>query len=788
MRPVHHGPFPGLLSSAVAAAAWAAACSVGGVVVVSSVAGTVGLGGAAWVAGLAATALLVAGLATGMERYAVGRLGPADHVTLLRAALVCGVAALTVEEWGVRRPVTALVVLAGAALVLDAVDGRVARRTGTSSSFGARFDMEVDAFLILVLSVGVAHTVGGWVLLIGAARYVLAGAAVAVPWLRGSVPPRPWCKVVAAVQGVTLTVALSGVLPRLGGIALLLVALCLLVESFGREVWDLHRAAAGRPPLPRGAPQGTATVVAGTALWAALLLPGATAGPQPLSFLRIPLEGLVAVAVLATLGRRSRSAAAAAFGLALAVVVVVSALDLGFHTVLDRPFNPVSDPVYLGPAYGVLVDSVGRAAAVVTAVVVVLLLAAVLVLLPLASLRLAAAASRHRGRALTTTACLAVAWGVCAVTGAHLMPAAPVATASAAEVAVAKVDQARNDLRDQAAFAAEIGVDAFAGAPDDRLLTALRGKDVLLVFVESYGRVAVQDSTFSPGVSAVLDRGTGELRSSGFGARSAFLTSPTFGAASWLAHATLQAGLWVDSQRRYDQLMGQQRLTLSDAFGRAGWRTVLDVPANTGDWPDGKAFYGVDELYDARNVGYRGPKFGYASMPDQYTLAAFWRRELAPDDRAPVMAEIDLISSHHPWAPLPRLVDPRELGDGSVFDGMPEQGDSAETVFADPDRVREAYGRSVEYSWSALVSFLTQHPDPDLVLVVLGDHQPHSYVTGPSPGHDVPVSVIARDPAVLARLDGWDWQDGLRPGPDAAVWRMDTFRDRFLDAFGTEPH
>ena len=127
------------------------------------------------------------------------------------------------------------------------------------------------------------------------------------------------------------------------------------------------------------------------------------------------------------------------------------------------------------------------------------------------------------------------------------------------------------------------------------------------MFVESYGRVAVQGSTFSPGVDAVLDDGTRRLRRGRASAsRSAFLTSPTFGAISWLAHSTLQSGLWVDSQQRYDVLVTSPRLTLSQAFGRAGWRTVSDVPANTHDWPQG-AFYGYDQLYDSRNVGYRGP-------------------------------------------------------------------------------------------------------------------------------------------------------------------------------------
>jgi hypothetical protein len=318
--------------------------------------------------------------------------------------------------------------------------------------------------------------------------------------------------------------------------------------------------------------------------------------------------------------------------------------------------------------------------------------------------------------------------------------------------------------------------------PGDRLLTRLRGKDVLFVFVESYGRSAVQGSSFSPGIDAVLDEGTSRLREHGFGARSAFLTSPTFGAISWLAHATLQSGLWVDSQQRYDVLMTSERDTLSSLFGRAGWRTVSDSPANTHDWPQG-AFYGFDQFYDSRNVGYRGPRFGYPTMPDQYTLDAFHRLELAPRDRAPVMAEIDLISSHAPWSRTPRMVDQADIGDGSVYDGMPEQLPSKTTIWQSPERVRAAYGEAIQYSLRSLVSFVEHHGDDDLVLVLLGDHQPANIVSGQDADHDVPVTVVSRDRSVLATFERWGWQAGMDPSADAPVSRMDTFRDRFVAAF-----
>ena len=292
----------------------------------------------------------------------------------------------------------------------------------------------------------------------------------------------------------------------------------------------------------------------------------------------------------------------------------------------------------------------------------------------------------------------------------------------------------------------------------------------------------------SAGVDATLRGATSRLQASGLGSRSAFLTSPTFGGISWLAHSTLQSGLWVDSQERYDTLLTTDRLTLSATFRRARWRTVDVVPSNRDDWPQGEAFYGFDRVYGAGDLGYAGPRFGYSTMPDQYVLAALQRLELTPGPRRPVMAELDLTSSHSPWAPLPSQVSWGSVGDGSVFDPMPARGDSAAHVWADGQRIAAAYGQSVEYSLGAVTSFLQRTTDPNLVVVMLGDHQPATIVSGDGAGRDVPISVIAQDPAVLDAISGWNWDPGLHPEPDAPVWPMDAFRDRFLAAYGTGAH
>jgi phosphatidylglycerophosphate synthase len=200
-----------------------------------------GLGRSGWLVGISCGALLSVALSRSLARRAgFDGLGAANWVTLARATFACGAAALTADSWVSPPARTTLLILATLALVLDWVDGQVARRTGTASRFGAQFDMEVDAFLILVLSVYVAASVGVWVLAIGTARYALLAATWLLPWLRQPAPSRRWCKVVAAAQGIVLVIASADVLPPVVTEFALAAALILLAESFGRQVWWLR--------------------------------------------------------------------------------------------------------------------------------------------------------------------------------------------------------------------------------------------------------------------------------------------------------------------------------------------------------------------------------------------------------------------------------------------------------------------------------------------------------------------------------------------------------------------
>jgi phosphatidylglycerophosphate synthase len=764
----------------------------GTLLLLAALARTVGLGGAGWLVGLASGLTLNVALAHALLRDPSARLGPAGWVTVIRATLVAGVAALTAASFERDVAVATLVTLASVALVFDFVDGWIARRTATESALGARLDGEVDAFLILALSVEVAPSAGAWVLAIGLARYAFLAAGWAFPWMRAPLPRRDWRKTVAASQGVALAIAAAQVVPSAVSRVLLAVALAMLAESFGRDVWWLWRRRHDAPARVAAArtrhPAETAvlTLVALAVVWAALVAPIRPWLLTPGSFVRLPLEGLVVVGLAVALPTRARRVVSWLVGPALGVLMLIKLLDLGFFIAFDRPFNPVEDWTYLSIGVGTVRATFGsRDADLAVAAAVVIGLAA-LVIPALAVSQLTRVAARHRERSLRTVAVLTAVWALCWVFGARVSGAG-IASTSATHLAVDEVHAVQADLRDQARFGVLIGrADPYRYTPPNRLLKGLRGKDVLLVFVESYGEMAVQGTSFSPAIDAVVNAGTQQLQADGFSSRSGWLTSPNFGGGSWLADSTLQSGVWVNTPSRYSELVASKRFTLTAAFRRAGWRTVADVPATHNPWPEGHSFYHYDktlvegrwevaqESWDRESLGYHGPGFGFSPMPDQYALQGLQKLELATRDRPPVFSEIFLTSSHEPWTRIPQLIAWHRLGNGSIFYRLPiERAGLTDT--------QQGYAESIQYALRALYSFVERYGTKNTVLIVLGDEQP-ARVIEPA-DHDVPITIIAHDPNVISRLTSWGWTDGMLPGSAAPVWPMSAFRNRFLNAF-----
>jgi len=512
------------------------------------------------------------------------------------------------------------------------------------------------------------------------------------------------------------------------------------------------------------------------------LAPGVIVEHSAAALIRLPVESILVILVLALLPwRPARRVVALAFGAFVVVALVFAGLDAAFEYALNIHFD-ASDWPQVGDGFGVVQDSIGAPAAIAVLVALAVVAVATVLALAWAALRVDAAIRAGGQRASWTLTSVTAVWVVAALAGSQLVAGQPAAASASIDAVSSASSLASATLSAQAQLPHEIATDRYAAMPPADLLTALKGKDVVIAFIESYGQVAVQGTSFSDGVDQVLREGGTQLTAEGYTAQSAFLTSPTFGGVSWLAHSTLQSGLWIDTQQLYGKLMKSKRFTLSDAFRNAGWNTVSDIPSDTHPWAYGSSFYHYGTLLDSNSVGYLGPSFGYARIPDQYTWKNFYDTQLAAPHQ-PVMAEIDFVSSHTPWAPLPKLVPWSQIGDGSIYGPQPAEGPSTSEVWQDPKRVQAAYGQSVQYSLGAMFSFLQNYDDPNLVLIALGDHQPASVVSGAGANHEVPISIISKDPAVFRAIAGWHWQAGVLPTAAAPLWKMSAFRDRFLDAF-----
>ncbi|WP_053747125.1 hypothetical protein [Streptomyces sp. NRRL WC-3618] len=536
------------------------------------------------------------------------------------------------------------------------------------------------------------------------------------------------------------------------------------------------------PRAARAVRVGT-SVLAGVLVVVVLLIPNRLDRITAESFLRLPVEAIFLAAVLLVLPAKARRITALVLGAFLGLSTVLKCLDMGFYQTLARPFDLVFDWVLLNDAADFLKDSLGRSGEVLSVIGVIVLLIAVLMVSALALVRLADVMARHRPVAVRGTLVLGTAWIVCFTMGVQT-GGVTIATKGYTQYLTNRVQYVREGLGDADVFDKQLHVDAFADTPSDRLLTGLRGKDVLFTFIESYGRVAIDDPAMAPEIDTTLKQGDARLRSAGFAARSGWLTSPVTGAGSWLAHTTFLSGLWIKNQQRYRTTTTSDRATLTSYFRKTGdWRTVGIVPGVRKAWPEG-TYFGLDHIYDSTHLGYQGPYFSWTPVPDQFSLEAFQKLEHGKKNRDPIMAEIILASSHNPWSPIAHTIDWKDLGDGSVFEKIKKEGTNPTEVWKSAKRVRTEYRKAIQYSLDSLTQWVQRYGDDNTVLVFLGDHQPVPTVTGGSTSRDVPVTIVARDPKVLDRVADWGWTEGLKPAANAPKWRMDQFRNRFMTAYG----
>jgi hypothetical protein len=525
--------------------------------------------------------------------------------------------------------------------------------------------------------------------------------------------------------------------------------------------------AAHRPPT-------WAVAAALAVIFLVLAIPGRPVDLGAGALAALPLELPILTALLLA-SARFGSLKAVLRGLVLAflgLTVVLKLADYSFFTALNRPFNIAFDMPLVRAGWMLLSGTAGLPAALTYAAMA---MAGFLILIGLfwwATGVLASLGMRHGG---TFAAALAL------VCFAGLASAMNLGSAKDARLLYDHATAAIEARRDIAALANEAADDPAADLSAGGFLPSLGHRDVILAFVESYGRSAHDNPLYAATTHAALGHVERDLRQRGLAMRSGWLASPVVGGQSWLAHATLLSGLWIDSQGRYRALLQSERRTLISLAAAAGRRAVAVMPAITMPWPE-SSWFGYSHVYAANDLGYRGLPFNWVTMPDQYTWSALERLELARADQAPLFAEVALISSHAPWTPIPTLVPWDEIGDGTIFNVQATSGDSPETVWRDKARIRDQYRKAIKYALQAIGSFAARHATNPPLLIVLGDHQPAVLVSGSETVRDVPVHIIG-DPETISHLDGWGWTDGLQPSADAPVWRMDRFRDRILDAF-----
>ena len=327
------------------------------------------------------------------------------------------------------------------------------------------------------------------------------------------------------------------------------------------------------------------------------------------------------------------------------------------------------------------------------------------------------------------------------------------------------------------------GLEALGPAPAiDSNLAHVAGADVFVIFLESYGAVAWQRPELSTPLTGSRVQLEADIRDTGRSVVSALVESTTFGGESWLAHISLLTGTEVRDDRTNVRLMAQDRDTLVKVFGRGGYRTVAIVPGLLIAWPEG-AFYGFDAIYDHERLAYRGPPFGWWSINDQYSLAHVDALEVEDRERSPLFVFFSTISTHAPFTPAP----PYQPDWARVISEHPYDRAELDRAWADqPDwtNLGPSYVEALRYAYAMVGGYLRLRADRDIVMVLVGDHQPPALVSGEGASWNVPVHVIASRDPLLDRLREHRFRDGLAPQP-STIARMDTLLPMLLDAFGS---
>ena len=309
----------------------------------------------------------------------------------------------------------------------------------------------------------------------------------------------------------------------------------------------------------------------------------------------------------------------------------------------------------------------------------------------------------------------------------------------------------------------------------------VRGADVFLFFLESYGAVTNDRPEFAAQLAAGRARLDADIHATGRDVVSAYVESPTFGGNSWLAHISFLTGIEIRDEDANVLLMAQKRETLATAFAQHGYRALAIMPGLQENWPEG-VFYGFDAIYGATELDYRGPPFGWWTIPDQFAIARMDEREVAPRGRAPVFVFFPTTGTHTPFRPTaPYQPDWARMLTPEPYD----PADVKRMWNQEPDwlNLGPSYVQALGATYVTLGGYLRHRADRDVVMILMGDHQPPAAVSGTGASWEVPVHVIASRPHLLDALRSHGFRPGLTPA-HPALSRMHELLPLMLDAFG----
>lgn len=317
-------------------------------------------------------------------------------------------------------------------------------------------------------------------------------------------------------------------------------------------------------------------------------------------------------------------------------------------------------------------------------------------------------------------------------------------------------------------------------------LDKLEGSNVFLIFVESYGSTVFNRPEHLERLTPRYEEMQRDLEKRGFHLASNFVTSPTYGGFSWFAHASLNTGFKVISHQHSQILEELSPPALANYFRDAGYHPILAAPGTTRPWPGQDDHYGIHHHYYGWEYGYRGPRYGFAPMADQFVMDYIYRKEIRRSTQ-PLFIQFTLTCSHAPFDNIPRYVnDWSRLGNGASLHRM--RRSRFKVGWATGENVAEAYTTAVSYELDVIQGFLEKYVRDDTLVMFLGDHQPHQGVTGSKNlSWSVPMHVVSRNPDFVEPFVRRGYVRGMIPTQPMPHVGMERFLEEFLSDFSTEP-